>query len=597
MASALNNACAAGDLDAVRDILAAAAAAADIELQGEQRPWPRPHCDSPLADQHGVTPLIEAVRNGHIEVVRALLDKGADPTHASAEGLPETYTSDTAIVDLLRFTAASRAQQAFAADASAGPGPAPYAYYPPDGGAYFPPASGPEVAGPGGVGHLPPPDIARLIPCRYFPACRYGAACMFAHPHQYFPGSLPPPPPFVAPYDPMNVQHYSPNYFPPPPFQPNGVLPMSPPTHGPSPSEVGLPPAQPPFSPNSLSPAPYLSPNPYPHPGQTPVPIMMSPLPPPPAPMYNNAPPSAPSYVPHDGPAPYPVPLVSKPNIPPQDFNADTKPLEAPGPNNHHPIRDGSGPRRGGPRRPSFNANGRKPPCLFFPSGRCKNGDDCRYPHVAPDPNNHVPYFAANRGPRPPRQPNGNGIAHLNEKLAGLNVRDDAQRNGADAPPNRSHSESNGRPRFNNGNKNGYHHQNGARPEKRPPPFKQQRVPNADEFPVLAGSVTPPARSTNGLPNGNGPTAAQVLSAPAPFRPREASSKDPSTRGTSPDPAAKSAAPKAEPNGVTPEIAAPATTTTTTSIDQPPVAVKLPISFAAVTAAPSELPKEIALSA
>lgn len=66
---------------------------------------------------------------------------------------------------------------------------------------------------------------------------------------------------------------------------------------------------------------------------------------------------------------------------------------------------------------------------------------------------------------------------------------------------------------------------------------KQQRVPNADEFPVLAGSTTPPTRSPNGvLTNGNGhqgPTAAQVLLAPPPVRKDNAT--EPSTPGGSPD--------------------------------------------------------------
>lgn len=59
---------------------------------------------------------------------------------------------------------------------------------------------------------------------------------------------------------------------------------------------------------------------------------------------------------------------------------------------------------------------------------------------------------------------------------------------------------------------------NGHRVDKRP--VSKQRVPNADDFPVLNGSLTPPSRSpgSNGsLPNGH-PTAAQVLSAPPPFR-------------------------------------------------------------------------------
>jgi len=56
-----------------------------------------------------------------------------------------------------------------------------------------------------------------------------------------------------------------------------------------------------------------------------------------------------------------------------------------------------------------------------------------------------------------------------------------------------------------------------------------QRVPNADEFPVLAGSVTPPK-----LVNGNGLTAAQVLQAPPPGR--KDGSRDSSTRETTPEP-------------------------------------------------------------
>jgi hypothetical protein len=56
------------------------------------------------------------------------------------------------------------------------------------------------------------------------------------------------------------------------------------------------------------------------------------------------------------------------------------------------------------------------------------------------------------------------------------------------------------------------------------PVVPKQRVPNADEFPVLGGSTTPPARSpaasVNGHVNGHsGPTAAQVLqAAPPPSR-------------------------------------------------------------------------------
>lgn len=49
-------------------------------------------------------------------------------------------------------------------------------------------------------------------------------------------------------------------------------------------------------------------------------------------------------------------------------------------------------------------------------------------------------------------------------------------------------------------------------PKSAPVPPKQ-RVPNADEFPVLGGSSTPP--QVNGHTGHNGPTAAQILQAPA----------------------------------------------------------------------------------
>jgi len=34
---------------------------------------------------------------------------------------------------------------------------------------------------------------------------------------------------------------------------------------------------------------------------------------------------------------------------------------------------------------PSKPSVGRKPPCAFFPQGRCRNGDDCRFPHIMPE--------------------------------------------------------------------------------------------------------------------------------------------------------------------------------------------------------------------
>lgn len=58
----------------------------------------------------------------------------------------------------------------------------------------------------------------------------------------------------------------------------------------------------------------------------------------------------------------------------------------------------------------------------------------------------------------------------------------------------------------------------------------KQRVPNADEFPVLGGSTGSSRSSVNGS---YGPTAAQVLQAPAPTRKETA--KDLATRAASPE--------------------------------------------------------------
>ena len=71
---------------------------------------------------------------------------------------------------------------------------------------------------------------------------------------------------------------------------------------------------------------------------------------------------------------------------------------------------------------------------------------------------------------------------------------------------------------------------NGVRQDRKFGPVKPQRVPNADEFPVLCGAVPSSRASSNGAttPGYAGPTAAQVLQAPAPR-------KDGQTRGSTPD--------------------------------------------------------------
>ncbi|KAF9076071.1 hypothetical protein BDP27DRAFT_880661 [Rhodocollybia butyracea] len=521
--------------------------------------------DVNVKDQIGVTPLIEAVKNGHVEVVQALLAHGADPMSASSQGPPQTYTQDPTILELLNsaqakiISAAPLNENGFYPEAN-GDGyalPGSYAYYPPfntsppDGAIFYPPpqshADGQSVMAVG-PGNLPPPEIARLIPCRYYPACRYGTSCLFAHPQgPYISGPLPPPAQYPGPYDPMNT-NYTPNYYPmpAPSFQSppsNGMNPILSPPNG-VPSEM-VPPQ--PFSPNGAPSVPYVavspvgSPTPFPPPPmsapplpqvyhQPPPPQQQAPMPPN---MYNTPSPSAPPFVVQpNGIHQYPPPpppvsasigyldggIKSPPLNPQQDAYGVSSPSAPPPVTPREPT---SHTRRGSVRRGSFNS--RKPPCLFYPAGKCKNGDDCRFPHVMPEyPAPHS--FAGGRGgaPRTPRAHvnghSGSNVNGLETKIASLNVRDRDSRLHQNGHAQENHVKPDNRPRFpQQGFKNGPNSLN----NKRPPPLKQQRVPNADDFPVLGNLASPSAKSSSTstyLPNGNGqggPTAAQIVSAPA----------------------------------------------------------------------------------
>ncbi|KAF8898950.1 hypothetical protein BD779DRAFT_49362 [Infundibulicybe gibba] len=626
MVSALWKACSEGRLESVCELLREATSV-DIEIK----------------DHTGVTPLIEAIRNGHNEVVKALLDKGADPTNGSSQGRPEQYTSDPAILESLALAQGNLAQNGMPANEQPYPHVAndepekqyygapqgAYPYYPSlnsapppmaDGAMYYPPPAHLQSAGdghtPGGPGNLPPPEVARFIPCRYFPACRYGASCMFAHPQApYFQGPMPAQAPYAPPYDPMSPG-YAPNYYPvhPPSFQPpNGVqhiTPLSPPPsaqpilHARSSSEI-VSPAQGHFSPNGVHhQLPYgpMSPPTYPQSAHMPIPMAIPPLPaihhptPPQGPQsptnmyHNSAPALAPFPVQQDSAGQYPPPTPGA--VPYPDPNGTTKPPSQPeayGPGPNH--RDGMGHhRRGSNRRGSFG--GRKPPCLFFPAGRCKNGDECRFPHITPENAgpNYATYFSGRGGAPRPRPPiNGNNFGTIEENLAGISIRDESprQQNGVDGSSRSQSTDPGSRPRFPPSAKPNHGITNGARPDKR---VVKQRVPNADEFPVLTGSTTPPARSpgVNGyLPNGighSGPTAAQVLQAPPPAR--KDSSKGSSTRGATPD-LVQPAISKETPSDIN-GIVEP-------SVEQP--VHKLPISFAAVANSTPDVSKEVSVSA
>ena len=432
---------------------------------------------------------------------------GANPTNASSQGSPESYTSDQAILDLLavaktrpEFTG-HPSEQGYSHDAIEPakayypPPPGPY-YYPgmplppsvhPDGSiAYYPQPHASADHNNGGLPNLPPPDIARMIPCRYFPACRYGTSCIFAHPQApYLQGPLPPPAQYPGSYDHMTPTPYPsyypvpPHSFPPPPIggsanpgsPPIGnppLLPHPPVTHSRSGSEL-VSPIQTPFSPSGVPtsvPYPVVSPiSPsYGHPGPIPVPVVVPPLPPLQHPMGPHSSPHS-SYPPTSPTAPGTLPphyVVRHDSVgqqyQPQGIfpNGVADAVTSPKSPLHHSQADVYGPgpinrevmthhRRGSARRPSFGGMGRKPPCLFFPSGRCRNGcissifstcspsnsqlcfsDECRFPHILPDgPGAHHPHphhFSNRGGHRPRPVPHANGITAIEDKFATLNV-------------------------------------------------------------------------------------------------------------------------------------------------------------------------------
>ena len=423
MVSTLWKACQDGD-DTLVDELLNDSTSIDIEIKGNVCPPSIAPSHRFSADHTGVTPLIQAVKGGHVNIVKALLAKGADPTNASAQARPETYTTDPYILHLL---AAARGEPVMSF-----PDPAQYFSYPPYAPYHPPPQwypSPPQETNeqPQPTANLPPPEVARNIPCRcaadvppalygflissdarYYPECRFGSACVFAHPQTpYFPGPLPPPAQYGPPPPPGPHPHPHP---PPHPHSHPHHPPPPPPHHDPAaypsyyPVPVPIPvPISPPFAPHAGHPhhptsppghmrthSEILSPPPFsPQAGPIPVPVLG---------------PGGPGGAP--GPLPLPVQYLPPP-MSPEAYHmyaarraSVTSMTSYPSPvtldpaasilkeggmnggiagNGNNGGRHGEGRQRRGsaagfrdPRGPSYA--GRKPPCLFFPSGRCRNG-------------------------------------------------------------------------------------------------------------------------------------------------------------------------------------------------------------------------------
>jgi len=211
---------------------------------------------------------------------------------------------------------------------------------------------------------LPPTEVAKTIPCRNFPNCRYGDACVFQHPqpqHFFAPG------PFQAPE-----------------FVPNGYTGV--------PMYYGVPP-----------PAPFV-------PLDAQSPAFAPPMPPAqlrPAGEANGAPtPATPAGEGQNASAH--VPSQQAPAFQPRGVNGFVaNGMGFPQTNGfdhtkkgHHVKRmsfggmpkaawavPGTGPTATAARQAALGSwsNGQPPACVFFQNSKCRNGEMCKFPHIMPD--------------------------------------------------------------------------------------------------------------------------------------------------------------------------------------------------------------------
>lgn len=344
----------------------------------------------------GCTPIVLAVTHGHTDVVRELLAAGAIVP-------PPGLTMDPTMLAILYPQAMYGAPPPFA---QMGP---PHFFQP----GFYPGAPAPYVprkdsaangAAANGVpanANLPPAEVAKTIPCRNFPNCKYGAACMFFHPAQmpgFFPGA-----PGYAPYEGGFM-----------PYAPNGA-PFYPGAQEFIPSANGEPTAQPEQQngQEGQQPQPQDSSNSTPHPpsahtpafvpGGMQVPGMLPEEGANGAPQYLGSPPQgymSPPMMASQGP-----PMSNDPAFyatsPPQ-----FQPFMPNGVFPGHPRRQSfgqfNGPKFGHGKKPSFSGgpkpwgpggragashlgqwkDGHPPPCAFFREGKCRNGEFCKFPHL-----------------------------------------------------------------------------------------------------------------------------------------------------------------------------------------------------------------------
>ncbi|EIM22218.1 hypothetical protein E3Q22_02973 [Wallemia mellicola] len=278
-----------------------------------------------LVDENGMTALALAAKLSNIQAIDILLAKNGNPYSA----IP--HASDPQVAQKLH--AAIQPPPFY-------PPPIQHFYpYPPpmDMQVYYQEDQQQQQFG-AQNGTLPPPDVARNIPCRFFPGCRYGSECIFMHPQP----TMYLPPPQVPPFEAIPQAH-APFYQLPPQMVPPPFATPIPPT--PIPTEQA-----------QQNEEKIEDENQKPDLQQQPQQQQQQQQPPPPF-MH--------PIIPQD---PYMIPLARPPPMmmPNNNFR-----------NNRNVSR--------GPTITKRGKDGQLPPCYFFPMGKCRNQDTCAFPHLLPD--------------------------------------------------------------------------------------------------------------------------------------------------------------------------------------------------------------------
>ncbi|KIR29794.1 hypothetical protein I307_01119 [Cryptococcus deuterogattii 99/473] len=521
----------------------------------------------------GCTPIVLAIRANHHDIVRELLAAGAIIP-------PPGLTNDPLMLSILYPQPVYGMPPQFMSIP-------PQDFYPQPN--YFPsqnsetqqfPLRKDSASAPNGNGsasNLPPAEVSKSIPCRNFPNCKYGNACVFLHPRPapFYPGpgqngfapqgyeGYPPYPPAPAPYFMPNGNNFQ--SFASSEAQPqvsdnaeagaqldNAPIAAVPTPNGAAPVSVPAPP----HVPSAVAPV-FI-------PGYQPADMMGSPPPPP-----FGLSPMSPSML-----------GSSLPSIPPAEVffatsptNGFMPPVPMTGP---HARRQsfGQGPQFGGQgkpfghgKKPSFSSgkpwtgnrpaggkfgnwkDGNPPPCAFFSQGNCRNGEFCKFPHLDADGNDcqaptstelndeakpavedEAPAAEAEKQEvdSVPAATTSPAVTVLPAKpavtmptLLRSASQPGVQRVHANGVPSRSHSPAPSNVSFHG---NGHPRRagrvpnvNGTRSSSSGPEKKPaQRVPKPDEFPVLG---TPTSEKKEPVWGVFGKTAAQVLQAPAPVKP------------------------------------------------------------------------------